>query len=1332
MEGGVEDATPRDALEYNLMRRLPEGASELSPDLLAQARQQISRMPKVRMSEVQPTAAALSWTPVGPGNIGGRTRSFLIHPQDPNIMYAGAVTGGIWKTADGGQNWSLLTDPTANITVGAMAMDWSNPSVIYAGTGEIYQGYLGQGIYKSTNGNTFVPLANTLNSNFSYVNRLAIGHSNPLHVYAATTTGLWASMDGGATWTRQLSVTTNNGCDDVVSRSDKATDYLFASCAGKLASDGYIIYRNIDAGGSGTWSQVLSDPAMARTSLAIAPSLQSTVYAIASSNGKDSSNYKDGLQAVWRSQSNGDSGSWTVRTSNADPNLINTSVLSAPFCTARSNPERIAWYANFAAVDPTNPDRLWAGSESIYRSDDGGANWNYVSISSAHVDNHVIAFHPAYDGAANQTLFLGDDGGLYRTDNGVVALTGTKSGCTGGIPNIAYPTAWKSLNNSFVATQFYNGTAFPGGGAYFGGTQDNGQIRGGDSSGLNGWSSIYGGDGGYVAIDPADASTLYMDNNSMSFHKSTDGAASTPVAMNGIPSAETGLFEVPFAIDPNDGAKVWLGAQSALYRTVDGAANWTVGAPQPDKGVFVSAVAVSPFDPNAVIFGTTNGKIYRSGSALTASASTTWSSTQPRSGYVSWMAFDPNIRGAVYAAYSTYRNGNSSVSHIYKSSDGGQTWSGIDGSGAGALADIPVNTILVDPKNSLTLYVGTDNGVFITQDGGVTWAHDQSPFSNAIVNTLALDRPLGGSTLFAFTFGRGVWKVPLAGAPVGCSYSASPTTVNAPAVGGLYAIHVTAGSGCAWVVTAGQGSAFAAGQGPSSGTGSGTAVVSVTPNLDGDARGGSVVVAGTVVNVSQAATSLVTSGPGGNGSDEYIGITARTLPFTGLADDTRTLTSNPSDPTHSCSNSADYKTAWWLFTASASGMMEITVQSERWDAGGNAGFVVTAYPAGSINTQSELGCAVVARDLSSWAYRTIRVPVSSGSQYVVEVSATGNTANDGGYTLVFAAMGVPDFNLSVSPTQSQINPGATLQFTASNSSSLNQAVRWSASAGVISPTGLYTAPASVSQTTNVTITATAFADTNKKASASVSVTAPKVTAPVISVVENGGSFLPGFSQGSWVTIKGTNLAVNNRLWTGADFAGDNLPTQLDGTSVTIDGKPAYVYYISPGQVNVLAPADAAVGSVPVQVSYQGVPSNVINATESALSPALFMFDPQGQKYVAAVRTDGAYMGPAGLFGNLLPSVPAHPGNVILLYGTGFGPTLPATPIGTLFNTANSTTNKVTATIGGVPATVQFAGLVVPGEYQFNILVPNVPAGDQLVVLTVGGITTQANAYLAVQ
>jgi len=250
-----------------------------------------------------------------------------------------------------------------------------------------------------------------------------------------------------------------------------------------------------------------------------------------------------------------------------------------------------------------------------------------------------------------------------------------------------------------------------------------------------------------------------------------------------------------------------------------------------------------------------------------------------------------------------------------------------------------------------------------------------------------------------------------------------------------------------------------------------------------------------------------------------------------------------------------------------------------------------------------------------------------------------------------------------------------------------------------------------------------------------------LTGVTVTNVVNGGSFLPAFTQGSWITITGANLSGTSRAWTGADFNGSNLPTQLDQVSVTVDGKPAYIYYISPIQINALAPADTAQGPVPVQVTYAGKTSNVLNGTEAAFAPALFMFSPLGQKYVAAVRSDGQYIGPANLYPGVTtptppwPTVPAKAGDTVLLFGTGFGPTNPATDFSkTLSGQPTTTVNTVTATIGGVPAAVaQGTGyLVYPGEYQFNITVPSVPSGDNLVVLTVNGVSTQANAYLTVQ
>lgn len=223
-------------------------------------------------------------------------------------------------------------------------------------------------------------------------------------------------------------------------------------------------------------------------------------------------------------------------------------------------------------------------------------------------------------------------------------------------------------------------------------------------------------------------------------------------------------------------------------------------------------------------------------------------------------------------------------------------------------------------------------------------------------------------------------------------------------------------------------------------------------------------------------------------------------------------------------------------------------------------------------------------------------------------------------------------------------------------------------------------------------------------------------------VVNGASFLPGIAPGAWITIDGLNLSATTRTWQASDFSGNNLPTELDGVQVTVNGKQAYVYYVSPTQLNVLAPDDSMAGPIPIGViNLQGV-SNVVNATESAFSPALFAFSEPTGGYVAAVGSDGAY---------ITPSAPAKPGDTILLYGTGFGSTTPAQPAGQLVN-PSPLANPVTLQINGLNATTTFAGLVSSGLYQFNVVVPNVPDGDRPVSVEIGGVVSQPTLLLSVK
>jgi uncharacterized protein (TIGR03437 family) len=234
-------------------------------------------------------------------------------------------------------------------------------------------------------------------------------------------------------------------------------------------------------------------------------------------------------------------------------------------------------------------------------------------------------------------------------------------------------------------------------------------------------------------------------------------------------------------------------------------------------------------------------------------------------------------------------------------------------------------------------------------------------------------------------------------------------------------------------------------------------------------------------------------------------------------------------------------------------------------------------------------------------------------------------------------------------------------------------------------------------------------------------------------VVNGASFLPGLAAGSWVTIRGSNLSTTSRLWRDSDFQGGRLPTSLDGVSVRINGRDALIYYVSPTQLNVLAPSDPALGTVSITVTNTLGTSAPAAAVYQRYAPELFPFEPQSRRYVAAVHPDGSFAGPDGLFGSAVGTAPVRQGGRVLLYGTGCGPTNPAVDPAVLFSGAAplASLGDLRILVGNLPATVEFAGLVGNGLCQFNIVVPPVPDGDQTVTIEIAGQRSQAAVRLAV-
>jgi uncharacterized protein (TIGR03437 family) len=266
-----------------------------------------------------------------------------------------------------------------------------------------------------------------------------------------------------------------------------------------------------------------------------------------------------------------------------------------------------------------------------------------------------------------------------------------------------------------------------------------------------------------------------------------------------------------------------------------------------------------------------------------------------------------------------------------------------------------------------------------------------------------------------------------------------------------------------------------------------------------------------------------------------------------------------------------------------------------------------------------------------------------------------------------------------------------------------------------------------SYSATVLITATGATGSPASVSVTLVVQAPQPTVNITSVA-NGASFQAGFASATWVSIFGTNLSQTTRKWQNSDFVNGLLPTSLSGVSATINGLPAYVEYISPTQVNVLAPDDATVGAVQVQVTTAQGKSNSLTAQKQQFAPAFFTIG--GSSYVAAQHADYSYVGKPGLTAG---ATPAKPGEVIILYGTGFGPTNPPLPSAQLVTTPAVLANSVQVTIGGVPVQPPiYAGLVEAGLYQFNVTVPNVPGGDAAVVAQIGGVQTQTGVSITIQ
>lgn len=805
---------PGEWARFQNTRRLAPGMDALPMDALARAQAHARAMPRynTRTGElaapgVQPKAAAPRWQFLGPDNVAGRARALVFDPRDSERLLIAGVSGGIWESTNGGTSWRVLSDDAANINVGVIAIDPVEPDTIYAGTGELYRNseqpysaMWGQGILRSNdNGATFQQLAATANDNFRYVADLVVSPHDHRRLYAATNTGLWRSEDAGVTFTQVLRPADGagnlryEGCNELQVLADATRDRILAACASRSTDDRYYLpgtilptnscngpcpaalFLNPDASGGGTWQSVLTESGMGRTIVDASRSSPNVVYAVSASlvpgpdrTGDGFGDYDNGLHAVWRSEDAGQT--WAARVRNTSSNALSTYLLSyadsfdAPRCGfGAADPYSAGWYNMALAVNPLDPDVVWVAGMEHYRSDDGGLTfgkaswwWNPNIAQYVHADQHLLRYPPDYS-ANNPRLYSANDGGLAMiVDDRAATRRDANAACGAGTSG----TQWVELTAGLGTTQFYTGAVTADGTAYMGGTQDNGTLLNVSDGQAAGFAHIFGGDGAQAQFDPRGRETIYVSYQNVAIQRGSlllNGTYSFTPATNGL--ADTPIFIMPYQLDPSAPDRLYAGA-TRLWRTDDQGRNWRQASARFGTAFAerVSALAISPTDPNRMLVGNQR-RIHYNQQALASTAGTVWESVAPRTGWVSSLAFDPLDANIAYATYSTFGG-----EHVWRSDDSGRTWRAIDGGGTGRLPDVPVHTIAVDPVNRARLFIGTDIGVFVSTDAGAHWAVENSGFANVITESLQVAR--GDATrpaqLYAFTYGRGVWRVPLA------------------------------------------------------------------------------------------------------------------------------------------------------------------------------------------------------------------------------------------------------------------------------------------------------------------------------------------------------------------------------------------------------------------------------------------------------------------------------------------------------------------------------------------------------------------------------------------
>lgn len=820
--------------------------------------------------------ATYAWSSLGPtsyqvggGDLAqGRASSLWVNPLNTNFLFAGFAGGGLWKTTDGGGTWTPLTDFQVTTSVGSIDVlvrtDTTNLSdaIVYVGLGEgntSADSIDGAGVLKSVDGGATwtlqtIPWANpdaaTIARWRHSIRKILIDKNvaSAQSVWIAGDGGVYHTSNGGTTWSlvTGLPYTAKpgvGGCwpelaTDFAIDTTSSPSRLYAafgarsngpafpelSCTG-VANDTNFrknngVYRSTDGGT--TWALVTGSgngfPAapgqVGRITLAQAPNNKKLIYAlVACATGPGGASCPNGQYSSL--------GIYRTTDASLSP-VVWTLQTSTNFCSNQG------WYDLAGGVDPTNSSKLLVAGLDVYLSTLGGgsltkkSDWTGTGTGFVHADQHAIAY------VNSTTVFIGCDGGIFK---------GTIGG-TGGTT-----ITWSNLNGGGLSTlQFYGIGQHPTTpNRIHGGLQDNGEAYAPDAVS---WSETAGGDGGFSATDWTNGEIAYEEYVYGAIARSNTGGASNWTCIQNfgncsgcggcVPDNQT-AFIAPIVLDANNSSIVYTGSKF-VYQNPDGpnGSSWNQISPDLVGTVYDTILQVHSAPNNGVagtLWATTlNGKVW-----VTYDGGQNWADTTqaplPNNPVLpnraaTWVATHPADGRQAIVVFSGWNGSGNQPGHVFRTVDGGTTWTDI----SGAIPDEPAFAVVVDPARPNEVYVGTEYGVYVNTQAwsGSTWTRINSgQLPNVHVHQLEFSRANG--KLRAATHGRGIWEL-----TVSCP-SFTPPALDPPSANGC-------GSQLTWTPSGATGATYnvyrATGSCPSSGWVPIATGVTGTAYLDPNVSGG--------------------------------------------------------------------------------------------------------------------------------------------------------------------------------------------------------------------------------------------------------------------------------------------------------------------------------------------------------------------------------------------------------------------------------------------------------------------------------------------------------------